>query len=335
MAKVESGSELLARLCQKPSTKNLDPEMFPTGVEPKSIVELCGEEGSGKTQYLTHVIANAILPRSLKGIGVGGLGVGVVLVDNDYSFNVIRLISVLELRISSVLNTTSVSNVDETGNIETNSNNETASHNDDQPSFWKPDVLPCAQDPRENQNDCPDLAAEQDIEICVEECLKRLYIVRCSSSAQFLITLHSIESVLTSRSELCLLLIDSISSFVWTDKYGGSESNASQIVKMLQRLVDTYSLVLFAARNPAIFLHRTQKKQDHGSAREKYGDHLGNSWEKLVTHRIVFAKDSGPDCACRAPTFCASIGKNWRKYFTIDERGLNFKTPFRSDQRMN
>lgn len=306
--------------------------MFPTGIEPKSVIELCGEEGSGKTQYLTHVIATAILPQSLKGFGVGGLGVGVVLVDNDYSFNVIRLISVLELRISSVLNT-SVSNIDETGNIETNIN-ENASHDDDQPSFWKPNVLPSAQDPRENQNDCRDLATEQDIEICVEECLKRLYIVRCSSSAQFLITLHSIESVLTSRSELCLLLIDSISSFVWTDKYSGSESNTSQIVKMLQRLVETYSLVLFAARNPAIFLHRMQK-QDHGSAKEKYGDHLGNSWEKLVTHRIVFAKDSSPDCACRAPTFCASIGKNWRKYFAIDERGLDFKTPFGSDQRAN
>lgn len=308
--------------------------MFPTGIEPKSVIELCGEEGSGKTQYLTHVIANAILPQSLKGYNVGGLGIGAILVDNDYSFSVIRLISVLELRISSALNT-SISNIDETGNIETNDINETASH-DVQPSLWKSDehVLPCAQEPRENlKNDCHDLATEQDIEICVEECLKRLYIVRCSSSEQFLITLHSIESILTSRSELCLLLIDSISSFVWTDKYNGSESNTSQILKMLQKLVGTYSLVTFAARNPAIFLHRTQK-HDH-SAKEKYGDHLGNSWDKLVTHRIVFAKDSSPECVYRAPVFCASVGKNWKKYFAIDEHGLNFKMPFGSEQGMN
>lgn len=65
-------------------------------------------------------------------------------------------------------------------------------------------------------------------EATLRSCLSRLLVVHCSSSAQLLLTLHLLETSLSSRPSLALLLIDSISAFYWLDRSEGGASFAKQ-----------------------------------------------------------------------------------------------------------
>ena len=62
-------------------------------------IELCGDTGCGKTQYLTHVIANAIMPATFRRQKLGGLGTSVIVIDVDHLFSLQRLVSMLEARL--------------------------------------------------------------------------------------------------------------------------------------------------------------------------------------------------------------------------------------------
>lgn len=62
----------------------------------------------------------------------------------------------------------------------------------------------------------------------MRHCLSRLLVVHCSSSSQLLLTLHFLETSLSSRPGLALLLIDSISAFYWQDRCEGGASIAKQ-----------------------------------------------------------------------------------------------------------
>ena len=88
----------------KQSREGLDSILFgdlPSSIQAQDVIELYGKEGCGKTQVLIHLIANCILPRTWEGVMLNGRGVGVVFVDTDYHFSMIRLVEVLEHRITS------------------------------------------------------------------------------------------------------------------------------------------------------------------------------------------------------------------------------------------
>ncbi|XP_038045196.1 DNA repair protein XRCC2-like [Patiria miniata] len=97
----ETGAQLFARLGAKPSLEALDPLLFPPSraLHPGDAVELYGPSGCGKTELLLHLISNCILPETWRGAELGGLGVGVILVDADFQFSMLRLFQVLERRI--------------------------------------------------------------------------------------------------------------------------------------------------------------------------------------------------------------------------------------------
>lgn len=69
-------------------------------------------------------------------------------------------------------------------------------------------------------------------EATLRSCLSRLLVVHCSSSSQLLLTLHFLETSLSSRPGLALLLIDSISAFYWLDRSEGGASIAKQEEKL-------------------------------------------------------------------------------------------------------
>ena len=56
------------------------------------VYELYGEEGSGKSQYMLYVTARALLPKTWRDYVINGENVGVVLIDNDYQFSILRLV---------------------------------------------------------------------------------------------------------------------------------------------------------------------------------------------------------------------------------------------------
>ncbi|XP_068829545.1 DNA repair protein XRCC2 [Capricornis sumatraensis] len=95
--RAESGTELLARLEGRSSLKEIEPHLFADEESPVhgDILEFHGAEGTGKTEMLYHLTARCILPKS-----EGGLEVEVVFIDTDYHFDMLRLVTVLEHRLS-------------------------------------------------------------------------------------------------------------------------------------------------------------------------------------------------------------------------------------------
>ncbi|XP_076352266.1 X-ray repair cross complementing 2 [Tachypleus tridentatus] len=93
--KCETGSQLLARLCSRPSLAKLEPALFPD-LSGEYVVEISGKSGAGKSELFYHFIVWCILPPSWQGTELGGLSAGVVLVDTDHHFNLLRLVTVLE-----------------------------------------------------------------------------------------------------------------------------------------------------------------------------------------------------------------------------------------------
>ncbi|XP_031311616.1 DNA repair protein XRCC2 [Camelus dromedarius] len=95
--RAESGTELLARLEGRSSLKDIEPYLFADEDSPVhgAILEFHGPEGTGKTEMLYHLTARCILPKS-----EGGLEVEVLFIDTDYHFDMLRLVTVLEHRLS-------------------------------------------------------------------------------------------------------------------------------------------------------------------------------------------------------------------------------------------
>ncbi|XP_037691691.1 DNA repair protein XRCC2 [Choloepus didactylus] len=95
--RAESGTELLARLEGRSSLKEIEPYLFADEESPVhgDILEFHGPEGTGKTEMLYHLTARCILPKS-----EGGLEVEVLFIDTDYHFDMLRLVTVLEHRLS-------------------------------------------------------------------------------------------------------------------------------------------------------------------------------------------------------------------------------------------
>ncbi|XP_043959924.1 DNA repair protein XRCC2 [Gambusia affinis] len=125
----------------------------------------------------------------------------------------------------------------------------------------------------------------------LRSCLSRLLVVRCSSSSQLLLTLHFLETTLSSRSRVALLLIDSISAFYWSDRSEGGASVAKQEEKLsrcselLDRLLRDYRITIFATCHP---IRRSTSGPPFSSEVDR--SHLCRAWQRLVTHRLVCSR---------------------------------------------
>lgn len=201
------------------------------------ILEFHGPEGTGKTEMLYHLTARCILPKS-----EGGLQIEVLFIDTDYHFDMLRLVTVLEHRLSR--------------------------------------------------------SSEEAIKLC----LGRLFLAYCSSSMQLLLTLHSLEALFCGHPSLCLLIVDSLSAFYWTDRASGGESVALQestlkkCSQLLERLVAQYRLLLIATTQS--LMQKASDPAEGPSSSKLPGDgvadyraYLCKTWQKAVKHRVVFSRE--------------------------------------------
>ncbi|XP_048030643.1 DNA repair protein XRCC2 [Megalobrama amblycephala] len=96
----ENGAQLVSRLEGRQSLRDIEPNIFPVDGGPGQgdVVEFHGMEGTGKTETLYHMIICCIMPMQN-----GGLEVGVVFIDTDYHFDMLRLVSALEGRLAEDL----------------------------------------------------------------------------------------------------------------------------------------------------------------------------------------------------------------------------------------
>nr|XP_056713792.1 DNA repair protein XRCC2 [Euleptes europaea] len=97
LGKAESGAQLLARLEGRSFLKKLEPYLFAEEGYPihGDIVEFHGPEGTGKTEMLYHLVVRCILPKAGE-----GLEVSLLFIDTDFHFDMLRLVTILEHRLS-------------------------------------------------------------------------------------------------------------------------------------------------------------------------------------------------------------------------------------------
>lgn len=270
--RAESGTELLARLEGRSSLKELEPNLFAEEDSPMhgDILEFHGPEGTGKTEMLYHLTARCILPKS-----EGGLQIEVLFIDTDYHFDMLRLVTILEHRLS------------------------------------------------------------QSSEEAVKLCLGRLFLACCSSSMQLLLTLHSLEGLLCRHPSLCLLIVDSLSSFYWIDRVSGGESVALQEAtlrrcsELLERLVTHYRLLLFATTQ-SLMQKGSDSAEGPSSKHPCDGDtehrvYLCKAWQRVVRHRVTFSRDDAAKSS-RFSLVSRHVKSNSLKkhIFMIRESGVEF-----------
>ncbi|CAI9590200.1 unnamed protein product [Staurois parvus] len=144
----------------------------------------------------------------------------------------------------------------------------------------------------------------QSNEEMVKECLSRFFLVCCNSSVQLLLTLYSLENMFCSHPTLCLLIIDSLSSFYWIDRNNGGdsiakqESNMRKCIELLDKLLKDYKLVLFASTQTLMqkFSNDANKGSSHSAEPPApildFKPYLCKLWQHVTTHRILFSKDA-------------------------------------------
>lgn len=80
-------------------------------------VEIFGEASSGKTEMILHLIINTIIPKKWKHLKVGGRGLGVLLIDLDCKFPMIRFLCLLEKKLEHCISISNSTTAPTTGNI--------------------------------------------------------------------------------------------------------------------------------------------------------------------------------------------------------------------------
>ena len=284
----------------KQALDGLDLDLFsdiPDGIQPGNVVEFCGMEGSGKTEMLLHLIANCILPKSWKDLKLNGRSVGVVFVDTDFHFQLLRLVTILEHRILKAIR--------EADKSETSLRNDKTNHH------------------KETTEGSPLVYPEKysDYEVFIKSCLSLLFIVRCNSSIELLATVLSHENLLAAKPEVGVFMIDSLSAFYWLDRSAGGESlghqesNQRKLVNILQKYVQQYHVVLIATKQ-SIFVN-TEKSTNR--------EYLCQAWQRLVNYRYEFDRNSvqnGGDISYSVHrTF--PLSRRHQRFF-IKENGIEF-----------
>lgn len=286
------------RLGGKHALDGLDTNLFgdiPEGIQPGNVVEFSGQEGSGKTEMLLHLIANCILPKSWKDLKLNGRSVGVVYVDTDYHFQLLRLVTIMEHRILNSIKDT------QTGAFLQNNRSNTVENIPGSDSAHYPEKY-------------------SDYEDFIKSCLGRLFIVHCNSSIQLLATVLSLEKLLAAKPEVGVFMIDSLSAFYWLDRCGGGsqshqEHKQQKIVDAIRNYTQQYRVVVIATKQ-AIF-----GSSDKSMNRE----HLCQAWQRLVNYRFEFDKNKGQNGMNQIYSACRTyqLSKKHLRFY-IKESGIEF-----------
>ncbi|XP_060104011.1 DNA repair protein XRCC2 [Heteronotia binoei] len=175
----------------------------------------------------------------------------------------------------------------------------------------------------------------QSSEGLIKQCLGRFFLVSCNSSAQLLLTLYSLENMFCSHPSLCLLMIDSMSAFYWTDRANGGENlglqeaNMRRCVQCLEKLIQEYHLTLFATTQ-TIMRKSSNSAESSGRPQEEaevdYRPYLCKSWRQLITHRIFLSRQHPIDSAQGFSITSCHIRSNSvvKRPFSISEHGIQF-----------
>ncbi|XP_045623448.1 DNA repair protein XRCC2 [Procambarus clarkii] len=287
----ESGVALLARLGTRPSLHDLEPCLFPGGLQPGDIIEITGNRNCGKSLLSLHLVVSVLLPRIWRGINVGGCGGGVVFVDSDLHFSILHLENMMQRRIKKILKMTK----------------DAIKRKKSGYSF--DERLIDDEDKIQELLHSGKSSFKTEIDNLIKNCLKSLFYLKCTESSQFAITLLSIDELLSNKSNIAFIVIDSISAYYWYDRAYRVESwykleqYYNQIFKVFLGHIKKHKLVLLSTRQSLFQTrpahednqnkrHTEEEESEEGKTEYEY---MGREWASLVTCRVNVSTDNSGD----------------------------------------
>uniref|UniRef100_A0A673NP12 X-ray repair cross complementing 2 n=1 Tax=Sinocyclocheilus rhinocerous TaxID=307959 RepID=A0A673NP12_9TELE len=153
---------------------------------------------------------------------------------------------------------------------------------------------------------------------------------------QLLLTLHYLENTFSSQPSLGLLVIDSISSFYWGDRFNGGESTVCQEANLRKCTVifaTTHAIMRNYGSDPGVSevpgssSSSSRRWRSADSATDFDKPYLCKAWQRIVTHRMLFTKSPvSKDPKQVFSTACTSIMIKGVKRcsFHVMEDGIKF-----------
>ena len=109
----ESARAYLERALTEPLSSGipwLDARAPEPALRPGEIIEIVGQGGSGKTEIALEIATNAVLPAERRGVRYRGSEARVIFIDCDGKFDQLRLLRVLNQKITDRLGTSVAEN---------------------------------------------------------------------------------------------------------------------------------------------------------------------------------------------------------------------------------
>lgn len=167
-------------------------------------------------------------------------------------------------------------------------------------------------------------------ESAIRKYLDRLLLIHCQSSAQFLVTLHSLESLVATRySNTRLIVLDSVDGFHELDKFAKTQPYFSSSVRTLAHFIRTRHLAVIATRSchNDKQIRRSMKRDSAGEGKFNLQapvntDDAGyfTEWQQLITGRRLFIKHA----AIHGIFTVVNVLDSGKVDFTITGTGLSF-----------
>ncbi|KAL4218645.1 DNA repair protein xrcc2 [Mactra antiquata] len=260
MASKETGIQFLARLGSRPTLSGIEPILFGTeGPHMKDVIEIFGEEGTGKTEMLVHLICRCILPEKWNNIHLGGRAAGVILFDTDSKFSILRLVHLLEKIVSTKMK---------------ESENSVTINSSDMDVF----IGSCLK--------------RLKIVLCYNS--DQLFITL--HSVEDLILNDSSISVIMIDSISSFYWMDRQGG---GDSTAAQESNMRNITEILNKLVEHYNLTVLVSKSPMFKKKNENQIDFNKLNTDDFinedmellhSEFLCKSWQRFVTHRLVLVK---------------------------------------------
>lgn len=92
---------MFSRVTRRPDLEGLNLTIFPQGPYPGQIIEITGDEATGKTLLATDLLARCLLPKTYKETRLPGKDCGALFINTNHHFDVFKLAEVLQHYIRS------------------------------------------------------------------------------------------------------------------------------------------------------------------------------------------------------------------------------------------
>eukprot|EP01133_Synstelium_polycarpum_P018239 gene18239-21823_t len=150
-----------------------------------------------------------------------------------------------------------------------------------------------------------DYNSEEVYEAFFAESMKRLHVIRCRDSIQFLVTLKNLHLLIKSVGkevragnpcrEIQMMVIDSVTAYYWLDKNGEAISARSHLpwVDCIAQIIAQYNLTVIGVKQ-ALFATATNNNNNNNRDKDqppvvdsKHSYFISPSWNRLVRYRMT------------------------------------------------